>query len=151
MTKIFLVHGRDHEARAGVARLLMRGCPDAEVVVLDERPGAARTLIEKYERAADGSDIAVVLMTADDVGGLAPGSDLRPRARQNVVFELGFFVAKLERDRIVVLCEAAVDHDLPTDIKGMQWLMYDEDGAWREGLLRELAGMGVGVDDGGLM
>lgn len=145
-----MVHGRNAHAREDVAHLLERVCPTADVEILGEQPGAARSLIEKYEAVARRSMVAVVLMTADDVGGLA-GGKLRPRARQNVVFELGYFVASIGRRRIVVLCEASLDVDLPSDIKGMHWLPFDDDGAWRVALARELQAMGIDVDSDGLL
>ena len=92
-----------------------------EVVILHEQPNEGRTLIEKFEDHASAGDHAVVLLTGDDVGGEVPvdGKDpvLNPRGRQNVVFELGFFVGRLGRSRAVVLYEEGVE--LPSDFKGL--------------------------------
>src|ERR1700687_1048438 len=86
---VFVVHGYD-EARERVARLLER--LGLKPIILHEQPDQGRTIIEKFEsHAAVG--FAVVLLTPDEVGSAAfEPQALKPRARQNVIFELGFFV-----------------------------------------------------------
>ena len=93
--KVLVVHGRNHELRERVARFLMK--LDLEPVLLEEQAALGRTLIEKLDSQA-GPSFAVVIVTGDDVGALAADADrLRPRARQNVIFELGFSVGRLGR------------------------------------------------------
>ncbi|MEE8356570.1 MAG: nucleotide-binding protein, partial [Anaerolineales bacterium] len=98
--KIFIVHGRDEEAKDSLARFLEK--LGLEVIILHEQPNQGRTIIEKFE---DYSDVgfAVVLLTPDDIGGRANDLELLPRARQNVVFELGFFIGALGRERVCAL------------------------------------------------
>ena len=87
--EIFIIHGRDNEAKETVARLLET--LDLEPVILHEQPNQGRTIIEKFEEHAQVG-FAVVLLTPDDVGALqGDENNLKPRARQNVIFELGFF------------------------------------------------------------
>lgn len=76
-----------------------------KTVVLHEQANAGRTLIEKFEQHAKAVELAIVLLTADDEGGTAGTGTYRPRARQNVVFELGFFSGALGRGRVCVLYE----------------------------------------------
>lgn len=85
--KVFVVHGHDEGSREGVARFLAH--VGFEPMILHERPNKGRTIITKFREEAADIGFAVVLMTPDDTGGKARG-DARPRARQNVVFELGF-------------------------------------------------------------
>jgi predicted nucleotide-binding protein len=145
--KVFLVHGHASEAKETVGRLLEK-TGDHEVVILHEQPSEGRTLIEKFEDHAKASDHAIVLLTADDVGGeaLVGGAepDLQPRARQNVVFELGFFAGSLGRSHVAVLYEAGVE--LPSDFKGVVYIPLDEGGTWRFQLLTELRGAGLTYD-----
>ena len=64
-------------------------------IVLHEQASRGMTVIEKIEANSE-VEFAVVLMTADDVGAVKTASDkLAPRARQNVVLELGYFVARI--------------------------------------------------------
>lgn len=86
---VFVVHGQDTGAKQEVARFLER--LELRAIVLHEQPDAGRTLIEKFEAYSDVGS-AVVLLTPDDVGSPQNRqSEARPRARQNVIFELGFF------------------------------------------------------------
>jgi predicted nucleotide-binding protein len=74
-----------------------------ETIILHEQPNAGQTIIEKVERYA-GVAFAVVLLTPDDIGAEKGNeSHLRPRARQNVILELGYFLARLGRKHIAAL------------------------------------------------
>ncbi len=81
-------------------------------------------------------------MTGDDEGGLA-GGPKRARARQNVVFELGFFFGKLGRKRVAVLLDRGVEQ--PSDLDGLVYISL-EDGSWKHHLARELQTAGIPVD-----
>ena len=144
--KIFIVHGHKNEIKETVSRLLEK-TGKHEVMILHEQPNEGRTIIEKFEEYAGGTDLAVVLLTADDVGGEAPsdGSNptLRPRARQNVVFELGFFVGRQGRARTVVLFEDDVEP--PSDFAGVVYISLGDD-SWRYKLLQELRTAGLTFD-----
>ena len=100
-------------------------------------------IIEKLEDHANDVDFAVVLMTGDDVGGSDPAK-LRPRARQNVVMELGMFVGKLGRRRVRVLYEEGVE--MPSDYLGVLYIPLDPGGAWRFKLVNEMKSAGLTVD-----
>jgi predicted nucleotide-binding protein len=73
-----------------------------------ERADRGRTIIEKFEAHAGQVGSAIVLLTSDDKGG-AVGKPQQRRARQNVVLELGFFLATLGRERVVILHEQDVE------------------------------------------
>jgi predicted nucleotide-binding protein len=129
---IFIVHGQNEAIREAVARTLEKA--GREVVILHEQANKGRTLIEKFEQHAATAGSAVILLTADDVGG-PEGKDLRPRARQNVVFEMGFFYGRLGRERVAVLYEPTVEK--PSDIDGIVYIPLDQAGAWKTALLAE--------------
>jgi len=140
--KIFIVHGHDEEAKQSVARFLER--LGIEVVILHEQPNQGRTIIEKFEDYSDVS-YAVVLLTPDDLGGRANDLDnLLPRARQNVVFELGFFIGKLGRERVCALHKGEVE--IPSDFSGVLWIRMDAAGAWQFKLAREIKAAGFSID-----
>ena len=131
--KIFLVHGHDREMKETTARLLEK--LKLDVVIMDEKANRGKTLIEKLEGLASDVGYAVVLMTADDEGN-AKGESPKPRARQNVIIELGYFIGKLGRDRVCVLYEEGVDS--PSDFKGVAYHPIDSEKAWRYKLAEEL-------------
>jgi predicted nucleotide-binding protein len=141
--KIFLVHGHDDKALHETARFLEKLQQD--VIILREQPNKGRTLIEKFEDYADVG-FAVVLLTPDDKGGPrnCATSDLKPRARQNVVFELGYFIGRLGRNRVCALYLEGVE--IPSDYSGVLYVKMDPSGAWRLELAKELKAAGFPVD-----
>jgi len=96
---IFVVHGQDTARKLEVARFIER-ITGRRPTILHEQPNRGRTIIEKFEVHAGDAGFAVVLLTGDDVGG-SNADSLQPRARQNVVLELGFFMGTLGRGRPV--------------------------------------------------
>lgn len=142
-TSIFIVHGRDDAKKHDVARFL-RNSTGREPVILHEQTNGGRTVIEKFEQHAAGAAFAVVIATGDDQGRAATDHGERPRARQNVIFELGFFFGSLGRGRVVFLYEEDVER--PSDIDGLVRISLDAAGAWKLPLARELDAAGIGID-----
>jgi predicted nucleotide-binding protein len=122
--QVFLVHGHAGSEQA-VARFLEQ-C-NFVPIILHERPNQGRTLIEKFEANSDVG-FAIVLLTDDDLGG-PKGGEQRPRARQNVILELGYFIGRLGRARVCALKNG--DIEVPSDILGVVWEELDNQGAWR--------------------
>ncbi len=86
-----------------------------------------------------------MLLTPDDFGGPAGHPEkTRLRARQNVILELGNFIAKLKRHRVCCLYVEGVE--LPSDYDGVLWVPYGVSGKWREQLVKELIAAGIEVD-----
>ena len=138
--KVFVVHGHDEAAREKVARFLER--LDFKPIILHEQASRGRTVIEKVEAHSDVG-FAVVLLTPDDVG-CERGGDLRPRARQNVVLELGYFLGRLGRMRVCALKQG--DVEIPSDFRGVVYVDLDNSEGWKQRLGRELEGAGFAVD-----
>jgi predicted nucleotide-binding protein len=139
---IFIVHGHDSEAKKDVARVIERAGLNA--VVLHEQTNGGRTIIEKFEKHGGSAGFAVVLLTPDDVGG-TDHSNLRPRARQNVIGEMYWFAAKLGRSCVCALKKG--DIEIPSDFAGVIYTEMDDRGAWKSDLLRELQSAGYdGLD-----
>jgi predicted nucleotide-binding protein len=131
--KIFLVHGRDDAVKNEVALFLRKiGLED---IILHERPNGGRHLLTKFTEESEGAVFAVVLMTPDDVGGPA-GGQIRSRARQNVVFELGFFIGKLGPGNVAALIKG--DIEKPSDFDGIAYIPLNPEGTWKKELAREL-------------
>ena len=144
---VFIVHGHDSEAKEKVARFCEK--LGLVAVILHERPTAGQTLIEKLEEYANVS-YAVVLLTPDDIGASAdnPKAFLN-RARQNVVFELGYFVGRIGRSRVVALHKH--DVEIPSDFSGVVYIKLDEDGAWKPKLAQEFVKAGLEIKIEGLL
>lgn len=144
--RVFIVHGHDDAARYAVAEFLRKA--DFEPVVLHERPNKGRTIISKFQEEAEDVGFAVVLITPDDQGGKL-GDPMRPRARQNVIFELGFFLGALGPDRVAALVKGEVDR--PSDFDGVVYIDMDQSGSWRTALGQELQEAGLQIDWNRLM
>ena len=110
--EIFIVHGRDNESKISVARFIEQ--LGLEAIILHEQSNAGKTIIEKIEEHTDVG-FAIVLYTPCDLGGLKESEERKPRARQNVVFEHGYLIAKLGRPRVCALVKEEVE--FPSDIK----------------------------------
>lgn len=138
--KIFLVHGRDGEAKSEVARFIqMIGL---EPIILHEQANNGNTLIEKIEEHTDVG-FGIILYTPCDIGGLSK-DELKPRARQNVIFEHGYLLAKLGRKRVAALVKANVES--PSDISGMVYIKHDDNNGWKFDLIKELIALGYNID-----
>lgn len=137
-SKVFIVHGHDSALRESVARIIEK--QDIEAIILSEQANQGRTIIEKFE---DYSDVggAICLFTADDVGKAKEQADEKHRARQNVVFETGYFMGKLGRDHMVLLADKGVE--MPSDLSGV---VHTDTENWKIDLLKELRAMGYTVD-----
>ena len=152
--KVFIVHGYDELAKESIARFV--GNLEFEPVVLSEQASVSRPPIEKFEDHANEIVYAIVLVTPDDVGAARADvssivygsaeeaiSALEPRARQNVILELGFFYGKLGRNQVCALSSGTVKR--PSDIGGVAYVDMDA-GDWRLNLAKEMKYAGLEVD-----
>jgi Predicted nucleotide-binding protein containing TIR-like domain len=124
---IFVVHGRDTAIETQTA-LLVERTTRRSAVVLHEQITGGRTVVEQIEQHGAEASYAIVLLTGDDEGGLR-GGEMKPRARQNVVLELGYFWGALGRDRVAVLVQEGVE--LPSDAGGIHYISIDSGGGWK--------------------
>jgi predicted nucleotide-binding protein len=138
--KVFVVHGHDEAVREAVARFISR--LDLIPIIVHEQARQGRTIVEKLEHHGDVG-YTVVLLTPDDVGGTSP-EHLQPRARQNVVLELGYYVGRLGRDHVCAVYRGELE--LPSDYMGVIYIPFDSGGGWRLHLAMELKAAGLSVD-----
>lgn len=143
--KVFIVHGHDEAAKETVARFLER--LHLTVIILHEQPNRGKTIIEKFEEHSD-VPFAVVLLTPDDKGyAVRLGGDEHHRARQNVVFELGYFMGKLGRGRVCALHKSSLE--LPSDYSGILYIPME--GSWKFELAKELKQVFPDIDMNGVI
>ena len=138
---IFIVHGHDGDTKLRVAEFAER-VTGKRPVILHEQADSGRTIIEKFEEHASEAGFAIILLTADDEGKAKGATQLNLRARQNVVLEFGYFIAKLGRGPVVALHEVGVE--LPSDVSGV--LYKSLAGNWHTELARELKAAGIDID-----
>ena len=142
MRDVFIIHGRDDGTKETVARFISQ--LGLNPIILHEQPNQGQTIIEKFERHAEVT-FAIALLTPDDTGSLSEDEpSLKPRARQNVIFELGYFTGKLGRPRVCALTKGTVE--IPSDYYGVLYIPLDESGAWRMKLVQELKNAGFEID-----
>ena len=136
--KVFVVHGHDSALKESVARIVEK--QDIEAIILSEQANQGNTIIEKFEQHSDVGG-AICLFTADDLAKAQSGDTMQPRARQNVVFEAGYFMGKLGRRHVVILADSGIE--MPSDLSGV---VYTNTANWQFELLKELNAMGYTVD-----
>jgi predicted nucleotide-binding protein len=142
--KIFIVHGRDNDAKEETARFIEN--LGFEAIILHEQANSGNTIIEKIEEHTN-VDFAIVLYTPCDVGGLSGANEQKSRARQNVIFEHGYLIGKLSRSKVCALVKG--DIETPNDISGVVYIPFDNHDGWRLKIAKELkkAGFPVNLDN----
>lgn len=136
----FIVHGHNEEVKEKVARFVAH--LKLEPIILHEQPDQGRTIIEKFEANSAEVNFAIVLLTADDEGKAKKETDYKKRARQNVIFEMGYFVGLISRSHVMFLLEEGVEK--PSDLDGIVYTSLKED--WKTKLFKELQACGYDVD-----
>ncbi|MCM1023964.1 MAG: nucleotide-binding protein [Prevotella sp.] len=138
LSKVFIVHGHDGELKESVARIIEK--QNIEAIILSEQANTGLTIIEKFEKNSNVG-CAICLFTADDIGRAKSENENKPRARQNVVFETGYFIGKLGREHIIILADSGIE--IPSDLAGV---VYTNTQDWQIDLLKELKSMRYNVD-----
>lgn len=154
---IFIVHGHNEEMKQAVARTVSKlGC---NPIILHEQVNEGRTIISKFEANAERVHFAIILLSGDDYAASVfdveriKETDIRAllekRARQNVVFEMGYFYGKLGPSNMFFLLQDNVSK--PGDLDGLVYTPYDAGGLWKFTLVKELKACGYSVDANSLL
>ncbi len=140
---IFVVHGHDEATKHIIAGFIKAF--ELNPIILDEKANEGQTIIEKFEAHAEEAGYAIILLTPDDVGARKDDREqLKLRARQNVILELGYFLGVLGRERVCVLHKEKVE--LPSDLHGVLYVPLDSNEGWKFKLAREIKQAGLPVD-----
>lgn len=137
-SKVFVVHGHDEALKQEVARIVEK--QGLEAIILSEQANHGKTIIEKFEENTDVG-AAICLFTGDDYGKAKDVEDDNLRARQNVVFEAGYFMGKLGRENVILIANPEIE--LPSDLQGV---VYTNDKSWQIDVLKELREIGYTID-----
>ena len=143
-SKVFIVHGHDNESKQEIARFLEK--LGFEAIILHEQADDGKTIIEKIETYADEVSFGIVLYTECDIGRAKtdPVTQDKYRARQNVVFEHGYLIGKLGREKVCALIKG--DIETPSDMSGIVYTNMDSDGAWKLQLSKNMKAIGLRFD-----
>jgi len=141
--KVFIVHGHDNETKQEVARFIEQ--IGLQTIILHEQANNGMTIIEKIEYYTNEANFAIVLYTPCDKGKSSKETALaKYRARQNVVFEHGYLMAKIGRKNVYALVKGEIE--TPSDISGVVYTPLDSVGGWKSKLLIELKSCGYKVN-----
>lgn len=143
--KIFVVHGRDLIMRDRVCALL--GRLKLDYVILESEHNNGATIVEKFLKNAVECGYSIVLFSGDDVGKLNdPKAELKYRTRQNVILELGYFLGTIGRKNIAILHQTGLEIEKPSDFDGIVYEPFDDYGAWKGKLIKELRKANIYID-----
>ena len=139
---VFIVHGHDHETKWELESFLRD--LGLNPIILHKMDSGGLTIVEKFIKFADQCDFAFVLLTPDDPSSEFTSHNAEGRARGNVVLELGYFLGKLGRHRVVILQKGNVE--IHSDILGIEVISIDNGiEAAGEKIRKRLRNVGYGV------
>ncbi len=142
-TNVFIVHGHDNLKKQKLLHFLTT--LGLNGIILSDQPNQGQTLIEKFENNASEARYAIILLTADDIGyAKVDSANPKARARQNVILELGYFLAKLGRRHVCCLIEEEIE--IPSDYHGVSYIPTKDEGTWQLKLAQEMKTAGLLVD-----
>ncbi len=139
-SQVFIVHGHNEIVKMEVAKFVSD--LGFEPIILHKQASSGLTIIEKIEKYSNVG-FAIVLYTPCDIGYKNGDLTMNHRARQNVVFEHGFFIGKLRRQRVVAIVKGKIE--TPNDISGVVYVEMDECGNWKEEIKTEMKSSGYPV------
>ncbi len=128
---IFIVHGHDSRSMYEMKSFLTD--IECNVIILHEKPAKGKTIIEKIESYGE-VNFAVIMYTPDDRQFSEINQNQSYRARQNVVFEHGYFIGRLGRDRVKAIIVGDVEK--PGDIDGVVYTKMSDN--WKLEIMNEL-------------
>ena len=142
---IFIVHGHDGEIKNELARFLEK--LKFRPIILHEQPDKGLTIIQKLQLESSRVGYSFILYTADDEGKKRDSKMLKPRSRQNVIFEHGLFIGKFRPERVCAILKA--DVEIPSDLTGVVYKRIPENGSIRTiafEIISELKAAGYQID-----
>ena len=141
--KIFIVHGQDNKMKLDVTQTLQK--LDLNPIILHEKPNSGRNIIEKITDYTHVS-FAIVLLSPDDLSYPEERTpdQAKYRAKQNVIFELGYFLGRLGRQNVIAIFRKKKDFEIPNDYNGVLWIEYKN--GWYFKLIKELQASNFDVD-----
>jgi predicted nucleotide-binding protein len=146
---VYIVHGYNEQMKSVVVRAIEQ--LKLASVILHEHPDKGKNIFQKFTDYPNPIYV-IVLLSADEV---AYEKDHSPetaqyRATQNVILELGYFIGKIGRERVLVLHETVSNFEIPTDYRGIPFVPFDKVGGWISELVKNLTALGIYIDENSL-
>jgi hypothetical protein len=120
---VFIVHGHDELNLRRLSQLISDDFKLAPIVLLD-KPGRSAPTIDKFEQHAETCSYAISLFTSDDKVVTKTGAEYW-QPRPNVIFETGWFVGRLGKERVLILLQEGVK--IYSDFDGVNRIQFQSD------------------------
>lgn len=138
-TKVFIVHGHNNEILDMVSEYI-ESIGLTPIILNRLARNGIDTILNEISKNSDVM-CAILLFTGDDQGCKIGELQMKKRARQNVVFEAGYFLGKLGHEKVLLMAEDNLE--LPSDLDGCLYTKFDSDGVWKDRLFTNLESMGL--------
>ncbi|WP_055443994.1 TIR domain-containing protein [Lacinutrix himadriensis] len=135
--EVFIVHGHDDEMKKIVEEFIFS--LGLKPIIFRKEPNHSRTIIQKLKDLSH-VNFAIILLSGDDYGFSKSSNHekARLRARQNVIFEMGYFLGKIGADHTFTLFKSGENFEFPSDLSGVLYEPLDNEGDWKIKLIDEL-------------
>ncbi|MFT3985783.1 MAG: nucleotide-binding protein [Lachnospiraceae bacterium] len=120
---VFIIHGHN-EAKWRELENILRGL-ELYTIELSQQVDDGGTIIEKFEKYASQCCFAFALFSYDDV--VAKNTESYLQVRPNVIFELGWFYAKIGRKNVMILEQETSNSNIFSDLQGIIRTKYRND------------------------
>ena len=136
-SEVFIVHGHDEEMKNIAEEFILT--LGLKPVIFHKELNHSRTIIQKLKDLSD-VNFAIILLSGDDYGfsRFTKNDSSKLRARQNVIFEMGYFIGKIGQNRTFTLFKSSENFEFPSDLAGVLYEPLDEEGDWKIKLIEEL-------------
>ncbi len=138
---VLIVHGGDDASKEAVTRFIEQ--LGLSSTILGEQPGVRGTIIQGLDYSSVGF-VVVLLFPGDLDTARGQPDESKPRARQQLVFELGYFIGKLGPERVCALHKQ--DSEIPFDDQVLSYVPMDSAGRWRMTLAQAMKQVGMQID-----
>ncbi len=145
-SEVFIVHGHDEEMKNIAEEFIVN--LGLTPIIFHKAPNHSRSIIQKLNDLSN-VNFVIILLSGDDFG--FPQStnheNAKLRARQNVIFEMGFFLGKIGQNRTFTLFKSSKNFEFPSDLAGVLYEPLDEKGDWKIKLIEELKLIGYNPNE----
>jgi predicted nucleotide-binding protein len=140
--RILVVPGSDQLVNDEVLAFL--SSVSAEIVKKDDDRRRGESLLDHLNRCG-AMDFAVVILAADFFfyPRTQKPDSARLMAAQEIVFQMGYLVAKLGRERVVILYQESDHFRRPTDYFDIYYVPVTSNAVWKTDLAKRLKACGI--------